>query len=232
MRVLGLLLPGALLFWSGAARAEGLHIYLAEDAQYRYVNATQATTINSVPADWFLPGFNDSSWFLGRARFGNSFGPDLPNAMGPQTPDSPPAPTNTTWDPFFRPYLRTTFDLPAPANLTLWLAVDNGVEGFYLNGVLGTASVNAEGTANRWEHVFDIPAAYTRAGTNHLAVQLEDHGGGTGYALVITADDTAVNPPFTTNPPTAVPEPASLALLALGAGGLAACTRRWRKRGG
>jgi hypothetical protein len=43
--------------------------------------------------------------------------------------------------------------LAVPTNLTLWLAVDNGVEGFYINGVLGTASVNAEGTANRWEHV-------------------------------------------------------------------------------
>jgi hypothetical protein len=110
------------------------------------------------------------------------------------------------------------------------MAVDNGIQSLYVNGVLGTGSFNREGQAFRWEHVFDIPAAYTFAGENVLALQLEDHGGATGFVMMLTADDAAQNPTFTTLepplPPTAVPEPATLGLFGLGLAGIARYRRR------
>lgn len=187
----------------------GLVIFLPENATYRYVNATAATTVSSVPANWYEPGFDDSSWFTGIGPFGGSIF-NLSNARGPQTPDVPGFPVQTPWHVNHDPYLRTSFSLPQPMDLTLWLAVDNGIEGAYLNGVQATAAVNREGVASRWEHVFDIPAAYTFAGINTLTIQLEDHGVQTGFALVITENDLAANPVFSNNPPpTAVPEPAT-----------------------
>jgi len=212
-----------------SAAGAGLPIYVQQDATFRYVNATAATTVDSVPSNWFTPGFDDSSWFTGQGPFANSASiSDLANASGPETPDVPLIPANTQWDTNLDPYLRTHFTLPAPTALTLWLAVDNGVNGFFFNGVQGTAAINAEGAAFRWEHVFDIPAEYTLAGDNLLAFQLEDHGQLTGFDLVLTADDSAVNPTFTTNeppspqpqnpPPSTVPLPAAawsgLAMLA------------------
>src|SRR4051812_47816041 len=49
--------------------ATALTIYVDQDAQYRYVNATSATSIGAVPANWFALGFNDAAWFTGTAPF-------------------------------------------------------------------------------------------------------------------------------------------------------------------
>lgn len=216
------------------ARGNALPIYVDQDASFRYVNATSATSVASVPANWFLPGFDDSSWFVGNAPFSRGFGGDLTNVNNPFAPGpTEPIPTTVTpWDVPLDPYLRTTFELDAPTPVTIWLAVDNGIQSMYLNGVLATAPVNLEGAAHRWEHVFDIAAPYTLAGTNVLALQLEDHGGSTGFVMMLTADDAAVNPIFTINEPpppvsAAIPEPASVSLLALGLA--AAGARRIRK---
>ena len=216
--------------------AHGLPIYIDQDATFRYVNATAATTVPVVPATWFTYGFDDSSWFTGNAPFSTGFGGDQANVNGPffPGPTEPIPAASTPWSVNFDPYLRTTFNLDAPTALTIWMAVDNGIQSLYLNGVLGTGSFNREGQAFRWEHVFDIPAAYTFAGENVLALQLEDHGGATGFVMMLTANDAAQNPTFTDLappvPPTAVPEPATLTMFGLGLAGIERYRRRRQRR--
>ena len=227
-----LIVSFAVLFlWSSAAHA--LTIYVDQNANYRYVNATAVTNIGAVPSDWFTSGFNDSSWSVGNGPFSNTTTSstifDQGNANGPFAPGpTQPIPsTFTMWEVNADPYLRTSFTLSAPTALTVWIGVDNGINSLYLNGVLATAGVNAEGNAFRWESVFDVPAVYTVSGLNVLALQLEDHGGLTGFDMMVTADDAAINPPITTNsPPTSVPEPATFLLLASGVASLAAFRRK------
>ncbi len=182
------------------AAAQTLTTYLPENAVYRYVNATAATDIGSVPPTWFLESFDDSAWFVGAGAFGTGFGPDAANAHGPGTPDAAQFPGGTAWSANRDPYLRARFTLPAAVPLTIWFAVDNGVQNIALNGIQTTISFNAEGDARRWEHVVDVPAAFVRPGENLISLQLEDHGALTGFAMVITSDDPLIQPPFSVDP--------------------------------
>jgi MYXO-CTERM domain-containing protein len=241
-KLVGVLSAAAALLASGETSA--LTVYVDQDATYRYVNASSATCVYAnlscggaaLPADWFAYDFDDSGWFGGQAPFatsasaivngGNVNGPFAPGLTQPL-----PAP-GVFWQSPYDPFLRLEFNLPAPTALTIWLAVDNGTFGMYLNGVQATAPVNLEGQAVRWEHVFDVAAPFTFAGRNEFAVQLEDHGGATGFVLMITGDDAATNPVFTNNtppppPPTVTtPEPLGAGLFGLGLVGLAALRRR------
>jgi len=176
-----------------ATPAVAVDIFVPENATYRYVNATAETTIDPVPPDWFEPSFDDSGWFVGQGAFGTSFGGDLANAADVGAEKFP---GGTVWSTNADPYLRTTFMLAEPTALTVWVAVDNGVLSLYLNGVLSIGNINLEGAAYRWEHVFDVDASLTQAGENTVAIQLEDHGGGTGFAMLVTTDDDTINPPF------------------------------------
>jgi hypothetical protein len=180
---------------AAAAPAAAVDVIVPENATYRYVNATAETTIDPVPADWFEPSFDDSTWFVGQGAFGTGFGTDLANAADVGADEFP---GGTVWSTNADPYLRTTFTLAEPTALTVWIAVDNGIQSLYLNGVLSIGNVNLEGAAFRWEHVFDVDASLTHAGENTVALQLEDHGGATGFAMLVTTDDDTINPPFAT----------------------------------
>jgi hypothetical protein len=194
MLTLGLAATAATLL-AAAPRAAAVHIIVAENATYRYVNATAETTIDPVPGDWFEPSFDASTWFVGQGAFGTGFGADLANAAEVGAEEFP---GGTVWSTNADPYLRTTFSLTEPTALTVWIAVDNGIQSLYLNGVLSIGNVNLEGAAFRWEHVFDVDASLTQAGENTVALQLEDHGGFTAFAMLVTTDDDAINPPFAT----------------------------------
>jgi hypothetical protein len=228
-----------------ATPAAATTIFVDQNATYRYINATNATNLGSPGPNWFQPGFDDSGWFTGSGPFSsNPVGSTIHDNANVNLPFAPgptqPVPTSfTQWDTFHDPFLRTHFELSAPTALTVWIAVDNGIgtaannplngtgaaTGMYINGVLSTGIVNAEGGAFRWESVFNIDAAHTFAGDNVFALQLEDHGVLTGFDMMITSQ-LGDNPPFTTNPPPGVPEPATAAVFAIGLVGLGVMRRR------
>jgi PEP-CTERM motif len=98
------------------------------------------------------------------------------------------------------------------ANLHLSLGVDNGVF-VWLNGVY-VFGARAAGGSSLGEYVINSLPNLT--GTNYLQVLREDHGGGTGFDILLTGDQVVRN----------VPEPSSIAMLGLGLLSVAALKRR------
>lgn len=98
------------------------------------------------------------------------------------------------------------------SNLQIDLGIDNGVfawlDGTYLIGAL------APGGAFAFEYSVSVPSL--SSGLHHLQILREDHGGGTGYEIQVTA--------------TSVPEPATLALVGAGLGAVGFIGSRRRRK--
>jgi hypothetical protein len=104
------------------------------------------------------------------------------------------------------------FNTLGATNVVANFGVDNGIyawlDGTYLGGARRAGGVSLG------EHVFNV--GDLTAGTHFLQLLLEDHGSASGYAVQITADTFIPGPPQGGS----VPEPATLALLAIGIGGI------------
>jgi len=106
------------------------------------------------------------------------------------------------------------FDTLQATNVVARFGVDNGIFAWLNGQYLGGA--RRAGGVSLGEHTFNV--GDLDAGTHFLQLLLEDHGSTNGYAVEITADTFVPGPPPGTGG--SVPEPGTLALLALG--GLAA----------
>jgi hypothetical protein len=103
------------------------------------------------------------------------------------------------------------FTLGSISDIHIDLGVDNGIiawlDGTFLFGA------TASGGANLNE--YDIDLSGVSAGNHSLQILRADHGGGTGYAILVDATDSV-----------AVPEPSIIALFAAGLFGLGFARRR------
>lgn len=119
-------------------------------------------TTTPPPAGWSEPGFDDSTWSLGKAGFG--------------TPGTPGAIVGTPWTTG-EIWIRRTFDLAAvPQRPHLSIHHDEDAE-VYINGVLA-------GAFTRWTTGYqivpmnDAGAQALRAGANTIAIRCRQTSGG------------------------------------------------------
>jgi hypothetical protein len=170
----------------------------------------------SVPAAGWQVGTDAGAWNSGLAPFSNC-GPIGGNNCAGNDPVGH-FNAGTQWladgsdgdDLWVRKQVDLTgFDL---SSFSWDLGVDNGFA-LYINGTL-VASDNAEGFTTRWEYGGAVSSALLNAGTNWIAVALEDHGGLTAFDMQLTGNVVAV------------PEPETYALMLAGLGIVGFMARR------
>lgn len=127
-------------------------------------------------------------------------------------------PIPNTWTPGTEVAVIYQFNTLGATNVVASFGVDNGMfawlDGTYLFGA------RAGGTASPGEYVLNL--GDLSAGTHHLQLLLEDHGGSNGYVVNITADTFIPGPP-------PVPEPGMAAVFGTGLIMLALGRRRIRR---
>ena len=120
--------------------------------------------------DWTV---EEGGWTIGPAPFSNTT--EGLFAQGTAWESDETADGDDLW-------VRTTFDLTGISDLSsiAWdIGIDNGFS-LFLNGQFVQAE-NKEGDAHRWDYSGLFDEADLLPGENHVALALEDHGGGTGF---------------------------------------------------
>lgn len=144
--------------------------YVTGTTQWRYWDR------GTRPAAWTQPGFDSSSWAVGRPEFGYGDGDETTVvSYGPRAANK-----------HISTYFRTTFDVPAlPDAATIQLLADDGAA-VYLNGVevardnlpvgpltnTTLASSNRSGGEETRLRSLQVPASALHAGTNTIAVEV------------------------------------------------------------
>lgn len=168
-----------------------------------------------------FPVFNDSTLSFPTAPDLSAAAPALGNWLtNPLSLNSnwtAEASIPNSWTPGDEVAIIYQFDTLGATNVQASFGVDNGMfawlDGDYIFGA------RAGGGASAGEYVLNL--GDLAAGTHHLQLLLEDHGGSNGYVVNITADT------FIPGPPTAqISEPGPLAVLGLGLIALAFVRRR------
>ncbi|NPA86833.1 MAG: hypothetical protein GXO00_02395, partial [Candidatus Diapherotrites archaeon] len=121
-----------------------------------------------LPSGWYTLGFDDSSWSIGTAPFGNTGGECTTVLNNP--PD----------DLFVRKWV----EIPGrPLSGTLYVSVGGGIQ-CYLNEVPVVDEINVANNATYWNYTLDV-SPYLREGNNLLACWValggENAGGVSGY---------------------------------------------------
>ena len=146
---------------TASSRAIDLIPYQADGWKYKQV------ALDDPEGTVFMdPSFDDSSWYVGQAGFGNGGG------SGPNCPTD--ATVHTLWALQTEMLLRRTFQADQSMLLTVFLGIDNDAR-VYVNGTLVLDVVDDQ-CAVIDDHRVTIPPEVVANGSNLLAIRAIDRG--------------------------------------------------------
>lgn len=198
-------------------------IVLVQTSDPGYYNNSIGTVLNNTnggdTSTGYFPTTNDSSVNFATApdltAAAGALGNWLTNPLGLNSNWSLMPSIPNSWTPGTEVAIIYQFNTLGATNVVASFGVDNGIfawlDGVYLGGA------RAGGHPIAGEYVFNV--GNLNAGTHHLQLLLEDHGGSNGYIVNITADT------FTPGPAPSVPESASYLVIVLGLGFVASVRR-------